>query len=131
MALYSFGHQANPVHALDSDGDRSRRDAQLDLDDPQGTALYDAIIQASAELCDAPTLTKVLVVLTDGDNTTKTTLAAAIKAAKTAGVTVDAIALGTDHDPGALRASPARRAATSSPRIARPPASAPSTAQIA
>ena len=52
----------------------------------QGTALYDSVIQASQRARRPhPTLTKVLVVLTDGDDTTKTKLGAAVKAAKAAG----------------------------------------------
>jgi tight adherence protein B len=102
MALYSFGHTANPVHALDTDVDALRTAmTQLDLDPIEGTALYDSVIQASRELGDAPTLTKVLVVLTDGadDNSTRTTLAKAVAAAKGAGVTVDAIAVGDGKHP--------------------------------
>jgi tight adherence protein B len=103
MALYSFGHEANPVHALDTDSDvLSSSMQQLQLDTVQGTALYDSVIQASSELSDAPTLTKVLVVLTDGDNTTKTKLSAAVSAAKAGGITVDAIAIGTKRPPAAL-----------------------------
>ena len=104
MALYSFGHTANPVQALDTDTNAlGTALGQLGLDTQQGTALYDSVIQASSELGTAPTLTKVLVVLTDGDNTTKTKLAAAIRAAKTAGVTVDAIAIGASKPPPALK----------------------------
>ena len=102
MALYSFGHTANPVHALDTDVDAlTTAMTQLDLDPIEGTALYDSVIQASRELRDAPTLTKVLVVLTDGadDNSTPTTLAKAVAAAKGAGVTVDAIAVGDGKHP--------------------------------
>ncbi|MDX6561942.1 MAG: tight adherence protein [Gaiellales bacterium] len=104
MALYTFGHSANPLHALETDSAvLSNSMNQLALDTVQGTALYDSVIQASRELQTAPTLTKVLVVLTDGDDTTKTKLAAAVKAAKTAGVTVDAIALGATAAPAALK----------------------------
>ena len=99
IAVYSFGHQANPVHALDTDPNALASSMQqVTLDTVQGTSLYNSIIQASAELATAPTLTKVLVVLTDGDDTSKTKLAAAVSAAKNAGVTVDAIAIGSgDH----------------------------------
>jgi tight adherence protein B len=103
MALFSFGHEANPVHALDTDSLALASAVQrLQLDTVQGTALYDSVIQAANELSAAPTLTKVLVVLTDGDNTTKTKLSAAVKSARAAGVTVDAIALGTTRPPAAL-----------------------------
>ena len=95
IGVYSFGHQANPVHALDTDPNALASSMnQVTLDTVQGTTLYDSVIQASGELASAPTLTKVLVVLTDGDDTSKTKLAAAISAAKNAGVTVDAIAIG-------------------------------------
>lgn len=98
MAVYSFGHEANPVHGLDTDANvLSSSLDQVTLDTVQGTALYDSVIQASSELGGAPTLTKVLVVLTDGDDTTKTTLAAAVKAAKAGNVAIDAIAIGKDN----------------------------------
>ena len=98
MAIYSFGHEANPVHALDTDVNALGSSLnQVTLDTVQGTALYDSVIQASSELGPAPTLTKVLVVLTDGDDTTKTKLADAVKAAKSANVTVDAIAIGNGN----------------------------------
>jgi tight adherence protein B len=100
MAIYSFGHEANPVHGLDTDINAlgSSLD-QVQLDTVQGTALYDSVIQASSELGAAPTLTKVLVVLTDGDDTSKTKLGAAVKAAKAANVAVDAIAIGSSKHP--------------------------------
>jgi tight adherence protein B len=95
IGIYSFGHQANPVHALDTDPNALASSLQqVQLDTVQGTALYDSVVQASSELRTAPTLTKVLVVLTDGDDTSKTKLAEAVSAAKGAGVTVDAIAIG-------------------------------------
>ena len=96
MAIYSFGHQANPVHGLDADVNALGSSLQqVTLDTVQGTALYDSVIQAAGELGSAPTLTKVLVVLTDGDDTTKTKLGAAVKAAQAANVAVDAIAIGS------------------------------------
>jgi tight adherence protein B len=95
MAIYSFGHQANPVYKLDTDVNALASSLdQVTLDTVQGTALYDSVIQASSELAPAPTLTKVLVVLTDGDDTSKTKLGDAVRAAKSASVTVDAIAIG-------------------------------------
>jgi tight adherence protein B len=96
MAIYSFGHEANPVHGLDADVNALGSSLQqVTLDTVQGTALYDSVIQAAGELGSAPTLTKVLVVLTDGDDTTKTKLGAAVKAAQAANVAVDAIAIGS------------------------------------
>ena len=128
IGVYSFGHQANPVHALDTDPNALASSMQqVTLDTVQGTALYDSVIQASSELATAPTLTKVLVVLTDGDDTSKTKLAAAVSAAKNAGVTVDAIAIGTRRPRGAQRRSRARPAATSSQPTTRLRASARST----
>jgi tight adherence protein B len=99
MAVYSFGHEANPVHGLDTDVNALGSSLnQVTLDTVQGTALYDSVIQASSELGAASTLTKVLVVLTDGDDTTHTTLASAVKAAKAGNVAIDAIAIGKgDH----------------------------------
>jgi tight adherence protein B len=96
MAVYSFGHEANPVHGLDTDVNALGSSMnQVTLDTVRGTALYDSVIQASSELGSAPTLTKVLVVLTDGDDTTTTKLAAAVKAAKAGNVAIDAIAIGS------------------------------------
>ena len=98
MSVYSFGHEANPVHGLDSDVNALGSSLnQVTLDTVQGTALYDSVIQASSELANAPTLTKVLVVLTDGDDTTKTKLGAAVKAARAGNVTIDAIAIGSGN----------------------------------
>ena len=59
------------------------------------------MVQASRELGAAPTLTKVLVVLTDGadDNSTRTTLAKAATSGQDGGVTVDAIASATASTP--------------------------------
>src|SRR5262249_50889322 len=100
MAIYSFGHEANPVHGLDTDVNALGSSLQqVTLDTVQGTALYDSVIQAVGEIGTAPTLTKVLVVLTDGDDTTKTRLASAVKAAKAANVAIDAIALGSGKHP--------------------------------
>jgi tight adherence protein B len=98
MAVYSFGHEANPVYHLDTDVNAlSSSLNQVTLDTVQGTALYNSVIQASSELGVAPTLTKVLVVLTDGDDTTNTKLGAAVKAARAANVAVDAIAIGNGN----------------------------------
>ncbi|MDP9255099.1 MAG: type II secretion system F family protein [Actinomycetota bacterium] len=95
MSIYSFGHEANPVHGLDTDVNALGSSMnQVTLDTVQGTALYDSVIQASSEIGNAPTLTKVLVVLTDGDDTTNVKLGAAVKAAKAGNVTIDAIAIG-------------------------------------
>jgi tight adherence protein B len=95
MAIYSFGHEANPVQGLDTDVNVLGSSMnQVTLDTVQGTALYDSVIQASSVIGAAPTLTKVLVVLTDGDDTTKTKLGAAVRAAHAGNVTIDAIAIG-------------------------------------
>ena len=104
VGIYSFGHTATPVQAPDTDKDvLGSALSGVPLDTVEGTALYDSIKQASRDLASEPTLTKVLVVLTDGDDTTKTTLADAIKVAKSAGVTVDAIAIGAKTAPKALK----------------------------
>jgi tight adherence protein B len=104
VGIYSFGHTATPVQAPDTDKDvLGSALSGVPLDTVEGTALYDSIKQASRDLASEPTLTKVLVVLTDGDDTTKTKLADAIKVAKSAGVTVDAIAIGTTTAPQALK----------------------------
>ena len=47
MAIYSFGHEANPVHGLDTDINALGSSMnQVTLDTEQGTALYDSVIQA-------------------------------------------------------------------------------------
>ena len=110
MSIYSFGHEANPVHGLDTDINALGSSMnQVTLDTVQGTALYDSVIQASSELGTAPTLTKVLVVLTDGDDTTHTKLGAAVKAAKAGNVAIDAIAIGSGDHAGAQVARPPDR----------------------
>jgi tight adherence protein B len=104
IGLYSFGHAANPIQSPITDRDVLATSLQqVGLDTIQGTALYNAITQASRELSTEPTLTKVLVVLTDGNDTTKTTLSSAVAVAKASGVTVDAIAIGTTSPPAALK----------------------------
>jgi len=104
IGLYSFGHTANPIQSPVTDRNVLASSLQqVALDTVQGTALYNSIAQASRELSSEPTLTKVLVVLTDGDDTTKATLASAVEVAKTSGVTVDAIAIGTTSPPAALK----------------------------
>jgi tight adherence protein B len=95
MAIYSFGHEANPVQGLGTDVNVLESSMnQVTLDTVQGTALYNSVIQASSEIGNAPTLTKVLVILTDGDDTTGTKLADAVKAAKAGHLAIDAIAIG-------------------------------------
>ena len=51
MAIFSFGHEANPVHGLDSDVNALGSSMnQVTLDTVQGTALYDSVIQAASAL---------------------------------------------------------------------------------
>jgi tight adherence protein B len=71
--------------------------AALAVDDRQGTALYDAVTMGARALGAEELPGRVLIVLTDGDDTTKSTLTKASAAAKRAGATVYAIGIEGDN----------------------------------
>jgi tight adherence protein B len=80
----------------------------LDVDDVQGTALYDAVVLASRDLRREALPGKVLVLLTDGANLGgEATLAQAINQAKVTGTAVYPIAITSDQ----IAVKPLRRLA--------------------
>ena len=78
----------------------------LSIDRHPGTALYDAIVLATAELSKRPSGGRVLILLTDGkDVSSSASLAEAIGAARRAGVAVYPIAIaGPEFTPKPLQA---------------------------
>lgn len=105
ISVIVFGKQAVRLTAFSSSTiDADAALAALSIDGNQGTALYDAI-SLGARALGAETLPgRVLIVLTDGDDTSsRTTLARAAANARRAGVTVYAIGLeGEGFSPSAL-----------------------------
>jgi tight adherence protein B len=107
VAVTSFGSTAVALTDFSTstiDADSVLR--QLGADPLAGTALYDAVVQAASMLGSEKNQARVLVLLTDGNNTSKseTTLDDAIGAAKDAGVAVYAIGIeGRGFDPADLR----------------------------
>jgi tight adherence protein B len=106
VMVTTFGSQATQVtrfssSTIDADGELRH----LSVDSRSGTALYDAVRMASVALSAEPYPGRVLVVLTDGANTSKqTSLEEAAQAARRAGAVVYAIGIeGRDFSPGALR----------------------------
>ncbi len=68
--------------------------AASQVDRVQGTALYDAIVLSSEALAEESLASRVLILLTDGQEvSSEASLAAAIAAARKAGVTVYPIAI--------------------------------------
>jgi len=98
VGLYGFGNQVYTGAPISTD--RTQVDTALDqlgLATAPGTALYDAIEQASAGLAAMPAQQRVIVLLTDGENNgglidPKT----AKEIAKTFGIKVYTIGLGSD-----------------------------------
>jgi tight adherence protein B len=96
VAVCAFGSQAIPLTRFSTtttDSDSALR--QLAVDPVRGTALYDAIVMASHMLAGETNQARVLVLLTDGANSTTggATLDDAIHAAQGAGVSVYAIGI--------------------------------------
>ncbi len=110
VALYTFGRDAGVAQPLTAD--TAKLDASLGsvaVSAQQGTALYDAVRQASEDLSTAPGGRRVLVVLSDGgDSSSLTSLAGAVAAAHAADAVVYAIALQT----AATRIGPLRQLAS-------------------
>jgi tight adherence protein B len=110
-AADSIGVVAFGSHALSLTGfSTSTIDADgalrsISLDPHQGTALYDAIVLASGQLAAQPARGRVLVLLTDGDDTSsRASLDHAIRAARRAGAAVYAIGIaGEGFAPEPLR----------------------------
>jgi tight adherence protein B len=108
VAVGAFGSAAVALTDFSTstiDSDAALR--QLNVDPVSGTALYEAVVQASRLLGAEKNEARVLVILTDGVNSSpeaEPTLDQAIIAAKEAGVAVYAIGIeGKNFDPQALQ----------------------------
>ena len=90
IGLVGFGRKASQLttfstSTIDADGAL----AAFAIDEQQGTALYDAVRLGARALAGEPLAARVLIVLTDGDDTTsRATLAEAARAARDADVAV-------------------------------------------
>jgi tight adherence protein B len=106
ISLVGFGSEATSLTGFSSatiDADTALRG--LAVDDVQGTALNDAVVQAAASLSAEKLPARLLILVTDGaDVSSKADEAGAIAAARSAGVAVYAIGLAGDQfSPDALR----------------------------
>jgi tight adherence protein B len=107
VAVTSFGSTAVALTDFSTstiDADSVLR--QLGADPLAGTALYDAVVQAASMLGAEKNQARILVLLTDGNDVSKSgkTIDAAIKAAQDAHVTVYAIGIeGKGFDPADLK----------------------------
>jgi tight adherence protein B len=106
IGVLAFGSHALPLTTFSSstiDADGALR--TLSVDKHPGTALYDAIVVGASQLSARTVGGRVLIVLTDGkDVSSKATLDAAIKAARSANVTVYPIAIaGPEYSPQPLQ----------------------------
>ena len=105
VEIVGFGRHAVQLTRFSSatiDTDAALR--EVSLDDRQGTALYDAIALSARALAAEPNGGRVLVVLTDGrDTSSAASVTEAVNAVRSAGAVVYAIALGTDTPPGPLQ----------------------------
>ena len=97
VELVAFGHRAVELTGMTQstiDADQALRTVNVDL--KQGTALWDAVAVASSALAAQESGGRVLVLLTDGSDTMRTTtLDRAIAAARNAGVAVYPIDAGS------------------------------------
>jgi tight adherence protein B len=106
VAVIGFGRQALRLTGFSSSTiDADAALGSLAVDGKQGTALYDAVALGSRSLAAEPLPGRVLIVLTDGDDTTsRTTLQRAAHEARIAGATVYAIGIeGEGFSPAALQ----------------------------
>jgi tight adherence protein B len=106
IAVFSFGR--TPVALTRSSSatiDATTVLRNLRVDAKQGTALYDAVVLASHQLASEPLQGRVLIVLTDGkDTSSNASLDDAVKAAHRAGTAVYTIGIeGEDFTPTALQ----------------------------
>ena len=107
IGIVTFGSNALGLTGFSSatiDADLALR--TIGVDSKVGTALWDAVVLGSRRLASEPLPGKVLIVLTDGaDTSSKNGLASAIAAARAAGVSVHAIAIASPQfSPAPLRA---------------------------
>ena len=106
IAVIGFGSTTErPGRFTAAAGEAAAGVGSLELDKKQGTALYDAIVSSAASLERQGLQGRVIVVLTDGDDTSSTArLEDAVAAARRAGSAVFPIALeGKTFSPGALK----------------------------
>jgi tight adherence protein B len=95
VAVVAFGKRALQFTGFSS----SRSDVDdalrgIEVDRVQGTALHDAIVLSAGALAEEANASRVLILLTDGDDVSSdASLAAAIAAANKAGITVYPIAI--------------------------------------
>jgi tight adherence protein B len=106
IQVMAFGSEPVKLTSFSSatiDADDALR--TLNVDRKPGTALYDTVVLATQSLAAEQSESRVLIVLTDGqDVSSKATLDAAIKAARDAGVAVYPIAIsGPDFTAGPLK----------------------------
>jgi tight adherence protein B len=106
IGVLAFGSHALPLTTFSTstiDADGALR--SLSVDKRPGTALYDAIVAGANQLSVRNVGGRVLIVLTDGkDVSSRATLDAAIKAARSANVTVYPIAIaGPEYTPQPLQ----------------------------
>jgi tight adherence protein B len=106
IGVIAFGSHALALTTFSTstiDADGALR--TISVDRHPGTALYDAVVLSATQLSVRPPGGRVLIVLTDGkDVSSSASLAAAIAAARNAGVAVYPIAIaGPEYTPGPLR----------------------------
>jgi tight adherence protein B len=107
MGIVTFGSSAQKLTSFSSatiDADLALR--TVGVDSKMGTALWDAVVLGSALLGSEALPGKVLIVLTDGaDTSSQSDLEAAVAAARSAGVSVHAIAISSPQfSPAPLQA---------------------------
>ena len=107
IGLVTFGSSALQLTGFSSatiDADLALR--SIGVDSKLGTALWDAVALGSRQLAAEPLPGKVLIVLTDGaDTSSKNDLRSAVEAARSAGVSVHAVAISSPQfSPAPLQA---------------------------
>jgi tight adherence protein B len=107
IGLVTFGSRAVRLTGFSSatiDADLALR--SIGVDSKLGTALWDAVVLGSRQLAAEPLPGKVLIVLTDGaDTSSKNDLHSAVEAARSAGVSVHAVAISSPQfSPAPLQA---------------------------
>ena len=114
FAIVTFASQTTVLAGFDSGGVAASALDGLTVDPHYGTTLYDAVVRASRLLAAAGTAGRVLVLVTDGQETTShATLDGAIRAARRAHVSVYPVAIeSTSFSPAPLRLLASRTGGT-------------------